>query len=269
MLATTDVLISHAMSLIGRLETTSKDKTVLEFPAIRNAFHARGKDQEVGQYEAAHGELLARTEMICEASPGDDWGDVERITEYSLVLRQVLLHRAINLFEGALSALTLDNVYTMTLAIRGHFETTAALGYLHKRLDSLSRGNLNPKVVDQDIYTQLLGRRDGVIQEAPQAKQVLSLLEHADRTVSRNVLGGTAKQYDILTDCYTFLCEFSHPNFHSHSIAFDLKKDKRQFVMRHSEPMRDSEFDLVEYLLLSSPIFVSLFDKVGDILREF
>ncbi len=133
---------------------------MLEFPAIRNAFHARGKDQEFDEYEAAHGELLARIETICEASPGGDRGDAKRIREYSLVLRQVLLHRAINLFEGALSALTLDNVYTMTSAIRGHFETTGALGYLHKRLDSLSRGSLDPKVVDQDICTQLLGRRD-------------------------------------------------------------------------------------------------------------
>ena len=191
---------------------------------------------------------------------------MKRIREYSLVLRQVLLHRAIKLFEGALSALTLDNVYAMTLAIRGHFETTGALGYLHKRLDSLSQGSLDPKVVDQDISTQLLGVRDGVIQEAPEAIQVLSLLEHADRTVSKNILSGTAKQHRILTDCYTFLCEFSHPNFHSNSIAFDLNRDRRQFIMRHSQPMRDSEFNLVGYLLLSSPIFVSLFDKIGDIL---
>jgi hypothetical protein len=156
--------------------------------------------------------------MSCEASPGGDWGDAKRIRAYSLVLRQVLLHRAINLFEGALSALILDNVYTMALAIRGHFETTGALGYLHKRLDSLSQGSLDPTVVDQDIYTQLLGRRDGVIQEAPEAKQVLSLLEHADRTVSKHIFGGTAKQYNMLTDCYTFLCEFSHPQL---SFEFD------------------------------------------------
>jgi len=239
---------------------------VLEFHAVRNAFHARGKDQEVEEYEAAHSELLARIEMNCEASPGGDWGDTKRIREYSLVLRQVLLHRALNLFEGALSALILDNVYTVALAIRGHFETTGSLGYLHKRLDSLSQGSLDPTVVDQDICTQLLGRRDGVIQEAPEAKQVLSLLEHADWTVSKHILGGTAKRYKMLKDCYTFLCEFSHPNFHTNSIAFDLNRDKCQFVMRHSEPMRDCEFDLIGYLLLSSPIFVSLFDKVGDIL---
>lgn len=203
---------------------------MLDFHAIRNTFHARGKDQEVDKYEAVHRELLARIGMICEASPGGDWGDAKRIRAYSLVLRQVLLHRAIKLFEGALSALTSDNVYAMALTIRGHFETTGALGYLHKRLDSLSQGSLDPKVVDKDICTQLLGRRDGVIQEAPEAKQVLSLLEHADRTVSKNVLGGTAKQYDILTDCYTFLCEFSHPNFHSNSISFDFNRDTHQFI---------------------------------------
>ena len=193
-------------------------------------------------------------------------GGRKRIREYALVLRQVLLHRAINLFEGALSALILGNVYTMTLAIRGHFETTGALGYLHERLYSLSRGKLDLEVVDQDICTQLIGRRDEDTQGIYEAKQVLTLLEYADRTVSKNVMGGTAKQYDILTNCYKFLCEFSHPNFHSNSIAFDLNKGKRQFVMRHSEPMKDIEFNLVGYLLLSSPIFVSLFDKVGDIL---
>jgi hypothetical protein len=239
---------------------------MLEFPAIRNAFHARGRDQEVDEYETVHGELFARIEPICEASPGGDLGDAKRIRGYSLVLRQVFLHRAINLFEGALTALTLDNAYTMILAIRGHFETTGALGYLHKRLFSLSRGSLDPKVVDQDIYTQVLGRRDKITQEVPEAKQILTLLEHADKTVSKNILDGTAKQYNILTDCYTFLCEFSHPNFHSNYIAFDLNKEKGQFVMRHGEPMRDIEFNLIGYLLISSPIFVSLFDKIGDIL---
>ena len=239
---------------------------MLEFPIIKNAFCARGKEQEVNEYETAYGELLARIKNICEASPGGDMGDAKRIREYSLVLRQVFLHRGIKLFEGALSALTLNNVYTMTLAIRGHFETTGALGYLHKRLDSLSRGNLDLKVVDQDICTQLLGRRDRVTQEIPEAKQVLKLLEYADKTVSKNILGGTTKQYVILTDCYKYLCEFSHPNFHSNSIAFDHNKDKRQFVMRYSEPMRDSEFNLIGHLLISSPIFVSLFDKIGDIL---
>jgi hypothetical protein len=79
-------------------------------------------------------------------------------------------------------------------------------------------------------------------------------------------MGGTAKQYDILTDCYKFLCEFSHPNFHSNFVAFDFNKEKQHIVMRHSEPMKDIEFNLIGYLLLSSPIFVSLFDKVGDIL---
>lgn len=239
---------------------------MLDYTPLRNAFQVRGKEREVHEYEKAHSELLARIQKVCEASPQGSWGDVKRIREYSLVLRQVLLHRAINLFEGALSALLLGNVYTMTLAIRGHFETTGAIGYLHKRLESLSRGSLDPKVVDQDICTQLLGRRDGVAPEAPEAKQILTLLEHADRTISKNILGGTAKQYDILTDCYTFLCEFSHPNFHSNSVAFDLDKERRQFVIRHSEPMRDSEFNLAGYLLLSSPIFVDLFDKVGDIL---
>ncbi len=250
----------------GLLTLSLRQFKMLEYLLIREAFESRGKRQEVEEYEVAHSELLARIETVCKAPPQGSWGDTRRIREYSLILRQVLLHRAINLFEGALSALVLDNVYTMTLAIRGHFETTGAMGYLHKRLESLSSGHLDPEIIDRDICTQLLGRRDRVGQDVPEAKQVLTLLEHVDKSVSKNILGGTSKQFDILTDCYAFLCEFSHPNFHSNSVAFDIDKQKRQFIIRHSEPMRDCEFNLAGYLLISSPIFVDLFDKIGDIL---
>ena len=51
-----------------------------------------------------------------------------------MVYRQVLLHRSILLFEGSLDAAADENVYSMALSIRGYFETTAALGYVHYRL---------------------------------------------------------------------------------------------------------------------------------------
>lgn len=239
---------------------------MLEYDSIRNEFRSRGKELEAHEYETAHRELLARIETICKVAPGGTLGDTKIIREYSLLLRQLLLHRAIKLFEGAMSAMTLHNVYTMVLAIRGHFETTGALGYLHNRLQSLSQGNLDSKVVDQYIRSLILGRRDRTVPQPLEAKQILTLLEYADHTVSKNVLGGTTKQYDILTDRYKFLCEFAHPNFYSNSIAFDFNKDKQEFTIRHLEPMQDSEFELVEDLLTSSYIFIILFDKIGDVL---
>jgi hypothetical protein len=150
--------------------------------------------------------------------------------------------------------------------MRGHFETTASLGYLYARLSSMAKGNLARDVVDKDICTMLLGTRDGAQPEAPEAKQVLSLLEQADQVVSTRILGGTSKQHDILSDCYRFLCEFCHPNFHSNSIAFDLDKDRDEFVIRHSREMRANEAGLLGDLLLCSPIFLRLYDELPTII---
>jgi hypothetical protein len=220
---------------------------------------------EVLELEVAHQQLLDRREEACQATPGGEQGDPRRIREYALLLRQMLLHRAIGTFEGATIALRENQVYSMVLSIRGHFETTAALGYLCARLNSLAKDNLSREAVDRDICTMLLGRRDGSVIEAPEAKQILSLLEQADKAVSEEVLGGTSKQYDILSDCYTFLCEFCHPNFHSNSVAFDLNKTQSEFVMRHSAMMRDDEAKLLHYLLVSTPVFVHLYDRIHEL----
>ena len=195
-------------------------------------------------------------------------GDTKRIREYSIVLCQVLLHRAIFLFEGAISSLLLNNPYSMSLSIRGQFETTGALGYLYSRLSSLNQGRLTPEVVDEDILIQLLGSRDKSLTEAPEAKQVLSLLEYADKIVNKHIMDGSNKKYDVLIDAYRCLCEISHPNFHSNSIAIDIDKEKEQFHIRHIEPMRDREFNLVGYLLISSSIFIELFDMFEDVLSR-
>jgi len=234
----------------------------LDQVALKTALTGRIDPDEVLELEVAYQQLLDRREGICRATPGGERGDPHRIRQYALVLRQVLLHRAIGTFEGAMIAFHENQVYSMVLSIRGHFETTAALGYLYTRLNSLTKGNLPREAVDEDICTMLLGRRDGGAIEAPEAKQILSLLEHADRAVSTDVLGGTSKQYDILSDCYTFLCEFCHPNFHSNSVAFELNKAQSEFVMRHSAIMRDDETKLLHYLLICTPIFVHLYDRI-------
>jgi len=71
-----------------------------------------------------------------------------------------------------------------------------------------------------------------------------------------------------LTDCYKYLCEFSHPNFHSNTVAFELDKEAKEFKIRHDDPMRDQEFDLIGYLLISTHIFLNLYDKLEDVLPK-
>lgn len=243
----------------------------MDFEKLRSSFKIRGMD--VYEFEVSYNELIRRTVESLIVEPQGEWGDLRRIRQYALVLRQVLLHRAINLFSGSLAALLDDNSYSMTLSIRGHFETTAALGYLHNRLNSLAEGNLEARIVDHDIAVLLLGTRDKQILKSETAKendmearQVLDMLEYADRSVSKYILQGTANEHIILTDCYENLCEFSHPNFHSNAAAFELIKEEKKFYFKYNKSMGDDYFKLVDFLLISNPFFIDLFDKVEGLL---
>ena len=186
----------------------------------------------------------------------------------SLALRQALVHRATGLFEGALHAAASDNFYSMVLSIRGHFETTASLGYLHSRLKSLKRGTIDAAKFHQEVATQMLGSRDKVLVMAPDAKQILNMLEHADKSVSMHVLGGSAKEHDLLTDCYSWLSEFCHPNYHSNSVSVDIVKTVPDFRFRHGKAMRDRECQILEYLLTSGELFIALFEQTSDLITE-
>lgn len=115
-----------------------------------------------------------------------------------LIYRQVLLHRSIHLFEGSVRAAVDENLYSMVLNVRGHFETTASLGYLHRRLQSLKSGDISIEILDRDLCVQLLGVRHESVPQAPDPKNILSLFEHADKSVNIVVLGGTTNQYSIL-----------------------------------------------------------------------
>jgi len=243
----------------------------MDFERLRGLFRARGID--ISEFETSYNELIKRTEESLVAETEKDWGDLKGIRQYALVLRQVLLHKAIKLFSGSFISLLDDNAYLMALSMRGHFETTAALGYLHNRLNSLAEGNLEARVVDHDIKVLLLGTRDkGILklEEAKQndmeARQVLDMLKYADRSVSKHILKGTAKEYIILTDCYEYLCEFSHPNFHSNTAAFELRKEEKKFYFRYNKSLGDDHFRLINHLLISNPIFIELFDKIEGLL---
>lgn len=233
---------------------------------LERAFRNHNKSDKLREILDTYEELASRTEEAQKAFPSEDYGEPNRIRANALVFRQVLLHRSIHLFEGSLRAAVDENLYSLALNVRGHFETTTSLGYLHRRLQSLKRGNISPETLDRDLCALLLGVRHESISQAPDPKNILSLLEHADKSVNISVLGGTTKQYYILKDSYEFLCEFCHPNFHSNSVAIDLDASVPEFRFRHGQPMRDKEFELVEYLLLSGPIFVALYDQIPRLL---
>lgn len=253
------------------MDTVQGIDFTMDFENLRSLFKARGKD--IAEFEASYNELIHRTEESLVAEPQGEWGNLRRIKEYSLILRQVLLHRAFKLFSGSLNALLDDDAYSMVLSIRGHFETTAALGYLYNRLHSLIEGKLEARVVDHDIMVQLLGTRDeemlkNIVPDKLRAKHVLDMLDYADRSVSKHIFQGNAKKHTFLTDSYKFLCEFSHPNFHSSTIAFELRKNEKKFYFSYNKSLRDEHFKLIEYLLISNPLFIELFDRIEELLLK-
>ena len=130
----------------------------------------------------------------------------------------------------------------------------------------MKKGDISSETLDQDLCIQMLGVRHESVPEAPDPKNILSLFEHADKSANISVLDGTTNQYNILKESYEYLCEFCHPNFHSNSVAIDLDKSVPEFRFRHGQPMRDKEFELIGYLLLSAPIFVALYDQIRDLL---
>ncbi len=246
--------------------------TNIDFGNLKKLFVERNRT-DFHEYEESYNELCKRIKESLCAEPSGEWGDPKRIRDYSLVLRQILLHRAINLFSGALIALLHQNIYSMALSIRGHFETTAALGYLYNRLHSLSEGNIEARTVHHDILNQILGSKEeilkkGMEQYGLETKHVLDMLQCADKSISKNILEEVANKHTILTGSYNFLCEFSHPNYHSNQIAFELKTEEKKFVFMYNKPPIDRDFNVVGWLPISSGLFIELFDRIEKVLPK-
>jgi len=235
---------------------------------ILDALRAHGLD--VDEYISVLGELERRALMFVEAASGGEAGDPKRIRDLAFVARQTLLHRAIELTKGAGVSVANENGYALALCVRAHFETTAALGYLHSRLRSLQVGNITPESMDKDLTVMLLGSRDGKIlsiegADGLEAKQILTMLEHADKSASKYVLGDKANEHKMLIEIYKWLCEFCHPNFHSNKLAFTLSREKGGFEFRHSGQLEYVEANILSNLLISGPIFVHLYDEIEQL----
>ena len=237
--------------------------------SIKQLLERRGIDPS--EHLELHNKFSARKVDFLRTEKGDRRGDFCRIRSFSLALRQIYLHRALFQMEGTFEALSNENGYSMVLAIRGAFEATAALGYLHNRLNSLKNGTLNPEQVDNDIYTLLLGFRDRSIKKAvelglPEAKQVMSMLDYADKSFSKSILGASTETHKFLREEYEFLSEFCHPNSLSNSLAIIL--DNGEIHFRYSRNINQKELDLINPLILSCKIFVELFDDIDTVLSE-
>jgi hypothetical protein len=231
---------------------------------LSKLFEKHGRAADLIELRSNHAELKLRAVESIAVQRGGDAGDPSRIRMYTLAYRQVLLHRALLLLEGSLQAANDANPYLMILAIRAFIETVAALGYLHNRLASLAAGNLERAKVDEDIMIQILGTK-APFPAAPPPKQIMTMLDYADKSVSKKILGGSTTEHAMLRESYDHLSEFAHPNFHSNKLAFDLDKSTGRFVFR-THNMPDEAFAIIGYLVLASSFYVGLHDSIDEFL---
>ena len=186
---------------------------------------------------------------------------IERLKLNCKVYNQALLHRAILLFEATLRALSDRNVYAIALCIRGHYETTAALGYIHKRCMDFLDQKRSFDEFNHDTFVQMLGSKAPLLKlQSPDPKNILTQLEYADKVVDNKLLKSKGTHEQVLTESYEFLCEFSHPNFHSNIASYQYDKENEAVILRYDHPLRDVEF-FIGRLKISGDIFVWLFDE--------
>lgn len=233
---------------------------------IRQILEPHLDEEAVKNFESIYQELLNRRQEVCPIVEGGEPGDFLRISHYSLALRQVFLHRTISTFAGAIVCLRENLLYSMVLSIRGNFETTAALGYLYGRLDSGANGTLPRETIDDDICVMLLGTRYEPILQAFEAKHVLTLLEHATKAVKKVTFVDQSMPPGLLTERYSFLCDYCHPNYSSNSLAFHFDKERDRLRMRHDCEILKQEAAIIENLLISAPLFIDLYDGIASVL---
>lgn len=236
---------------------------------LKKEFIDRGETEVLNELCATYDELLSKKVSIID-NPNNAPAFTKKRVEFNCkVLQQILLHRAIHLFEASVIALSYRNVYAMVLCIRGHYEGTASMGYLHQRITSFIEGTLRFDDFEKCVFIQAIGCRHKSLPKIADPKNIMTQLDYADKIVDKLFLDNQDTHRGILRDNYEFLSEFAHPNFHSNSVAFGVNKINNCAEFKYDETLKEQEFSLIGYLSISNMIFLWLYDKFSKSLNDF
>lgn len=239
----------------------------IEFIKLGEVLKNQNKDADLAEYIEVYEGLNKRKVPKLKVIKGHDFGELKRIKEMGVFVRQVLLHRVIKLVEGSFSAAIQDNFYVVALTVRGSYETTGAIGYLHSKLSSFRNGKIEAEVVDKDITNIVMASKDMDI--APNPINILTMLDYADKVIGKELFKNDEVGYpNMVRGSYEYLCEFCHPNFHSNLMSFHHDKVNEEYVFRGEGQFYPAEFNVLGHILISAPLFIRLFDGVGKICKE-
>jgi hypothetical protein len=228
---------------------------------VQKVFEQWKHDDYRNELDDFHSELVKRRIAYVE------YGDLATLTEKNRcklncqVIRQALLHRAESLLLTSGTMLLEKNVYGLALVVRGHIECTAVLGYFCNRTQSYQLGNIDLERIKWDVADAVLGAKHELFSKANAPPNITTCIEKADKYLDKMF----EKKSGMLTDCYSWLSEYAHPNFLSNSSAFRLDKATGRMVFRHEHELRERDFQLIVYLTISAGLFTKLFDTFGEL----
>lgn len=200
--------------------------------------------------------------------PQPDVEPAHRIRTFALALRQICFVRSRALFAAALDAFVKDNAYAMTTLIRSHIESTALLGRVFRQLHQAAKNPSQYVDIGNSLRDHLLGSRYPDLNEkgAPTTLNVLTMIDQADSVLEVTLFSAVDEKPKILRECYDFLCEFAHPNFHSHKLAITFDSEAGHMHFRDCGVMNEIEVGLIGYASISGNVFRYLYDEMLAIL---
>ncbi|MGA8613114.1 MAG: hypothetical protein WB760_15730 [Xanthobacteraceae bacterium] len=224
---------------------------------VRNIFAKFRQDELCANLEAHHDELVTRRIDFIEYGDPEKLQSKERCKLNCQLLAQALLHRADCLVIAAGAMVAAKNVYGLALIARGYVEAVAVLGYFCKRVDALTKGNIDFNRFEKDVANGLLGAKHDLFSKADAPVNIITCVEQADKYLDVNLF---EEKRAILQDVYGWLSEFAHPNFCSNKSAFTLDKVTGRMILRHEGDLQESDFQLLGHMHVSALMFSKLFD---------
>jgi hypothetical protein len=211
--------------------------------------------------EALMAEIRGRVELLESSLPRRVDAMVSpdsKLPFKGLLYRAALIWRMAELSRGAFQNFENDKLALAILETRAAVETTAALWYLHAKLDAtLKAGTIGDDVDDYLMKLSMGSRTDTDIM--PQAISVLTFVDRVEKDVE-----GFRQQYDRLS-------EFAHPNWAGTALLYS-KPDRPNLWTDFGANIRGSEGPKqvgVVNLSVALMCFERSYNRIADIMPAF
>lgn len=169
----------HSILLIDR------KLTPLFSHAERSAFSALAIDADLSTLEEILTDLRHRSVSRVDYGPSESITEAARALANTRTACQMCLHRSDALIRSSVVSVARADVYTLGLASRGQMELTAVVGYVARRLELISNGELQLAQYAWDVATCVMGARHELFSELPNPIGIMSCVDVTDKFLAK------------------------------------------------------------------------------------